>query len=48
MTKETVQNIIRREETTKTYDPFTGEERDTVIVTEFDPSTVTRYRLKED
>lgn len=47
MTKETVQNIIRREETTKTYDPFTGEERDTVIVTEFDPSTVTRYRLKE-
>ncbi|HOL74989.1 MAG TPA: gliding motility protein GldN, partial [Bacteroidales bacterium] len=24
------------------------EERDTVIVTEFDPSTVTRYRLKED
>ncbi|MGB4234127.1 MAG: gliding motility protein GldN [Bacteroidales bacterium] len=48
MTNETVHNILRREETTKTYDPFTGEERDTVIVTEFDPSTVTRYRLKED
>ncbi len=48
MTKEAVQNIIRKEEKTKTYDPFTGEERDTTIVTEFDPSTVTRYRLKED
>lgn len=48
MTQQEMQNILVKMDSSKVIDPFTGEERDTVIPIKFDPSTVTLLRVKED
>jgi gliding motility associated protien GldN len=45
---EVAQEVHGQPQTVRITNPVTGKETDTTIYNDFDPSSVTRYRLKED
>lgn len=46
--QEVAQEVHGQAQTIRVTNPITGQETDTTIYNDFDPNSVTRYRLKED